>query len=49
VFTKTVTARAARRAHFSSRAEITDLLVDQAVADWMAAFREARRARPPAR
>jgi hypothetical protein len=49
VFTKTVTATAARRAHFSSRGEITDLLVDQAVADWMAAFREARRARPPAR
>jgi hypothetical protein len=57
VFSKTVTATTKRRAHFSSRAEITDLLVDQAVGDWMAAFREARRARlapvvpaaPPAR
>jgi hypothetical protein len=46
VFTRTVTATARRRAHFSSRAEITDLLVAQAVGDWMAAFREARRARP---
>ena len=43
VFTKTVTATARRRAHFSSRAEITDLLVGQAVGDWMAALREARR------
>jgi hypothetical protein len=47
VFTKTVTAATKRRAHFSSRAEVTDLLVDQAVDGWMAAFREARRARPP--
>jgi hypothetical protein len=48
VFTKTVTATAERRAHFSSRDEITELLVDQAVADWIAAFREARRAGPRA-
>ena len=48
VFTRTVTATAKRRAVFSSRSEITDLLVEQAVGDWMAAFREARRAKPPA-
>jgi hypothetical protein len=48
VFSKTVTATATRRAHFSSRAEITDLLVAQAVDDWMAAFREARRTAPRA-
>jgi hypothetical protein len=42
VFSKTVTATAERRAHFSSRAEITEMLVDQAVAQWMAAFRAAR-------
>jgi len=47
VFTRTVTATAKRRAVFSSRAEVTDLLVEQAVGDWMAAFREARRAKPP--
>jgi hypothetical protein len=46
VFSKTVTATAERRAHFSSRDEITDLLIDQAVGDWTAAFREARRAGP---
>lgn len=46
VFSKTVTATAMRRAHFSSRAEIADLLVAQAVGDWMAAFREARRTAP---
>jgi len=48
VFTKTVTATARRRAHFSSRSEINDLLIEQAVGDWMAAFREARRAKPAA-
>jgi len=48
VFTRTVTATARRRAVFSSRSEIADLLVEPAVGDWMAAFREARRARPPA-
>lgn len=49
VFSKTVTATAKRRAHFSSRSEITDLLVAEAVGDWMAAFREARQAKPAAR
>jgi hypothetical protein len=48
VFTRTVTATARRRAVFSSRSEVTDLLVEQAVGDWMAAFREARRANPAA-
>ena len=48
VFTRTVTATARRRAVFSSRSEIADLLVAQAVGNWMAAFREARRAKPPA-
>jgi len=48
VFTKTVTATARRRAHFSSRSEMNDLLIEQAVGDWMAAFREARRAKPAA-
>ena len=48
VFSKTVTATATRRAHFSSRAEITDLLVAKAVDDWMAAFRQARRTAPRA-
>jgi hypothetical protein len=45
VFSKTVTATAERRAHFSSRSEITDLLVEGAVAQWTAALRSARRAR----
>lgn len=49
VFTKTVTATTKRRAHFSSKSEITDLLVAQAVDEWMAAFREARRTKPAAR
>jgi hypothetical protein len=49
VFTQTVTATARRRAHFSSKAEITDLLIEQAVGEWMAAFRAARKARPAAR
>jgi hypothetical protein len=48
VFSKTVTATDRRRAHFSSRAEVADALVGQAVGDWMAAFREARRAGPRA-
>lgn len=48
VFTKTVTATAKRRQHFSSRSEVADLLVAQAVDDWMAAVREARRAKPAA-
>lgn len=48
VFSKTVTVTAERRALFSSRDEITDLLIDQAIADWTAAFREARRAGPRA-
>jgi len=48
VFTRTVTATARRRAVFSSRSEVTDRLVEQAVGDWMAAFREARRTRPSA-
>jgi hypothetical protein len=42
VFTKTVTATAERRAHFSSRSEITDTLVERAVAQWTTAFRAAR-------
>jgi hypothetical protein len=41
VFTKTVTIEASRRAHFSSRTEIAQLLVDRAVADWMTAFRSS--------
>ncbi|HEU0035035.1 MAG TPA: hypothetical protein VFQ53_30625 [Kofleriaceae bacterium] len=46
VFTRTVTAEAARRAHFSSREEITDLLVQRAVADWIAAFRQSGALKP---
>jgi hypothetical protein len=45
VFSKTVTATAERRAHFSSHEEITDLLVGRAVGQWMAAFRDARAGR----
>jgi hypothetical protein len=39
VFSKTVTIEVSRRAHFSSHAEITQALVDGAVAQWLAAFR----------
>jgi len=41
-----VTATASRRAGFEPVGD-HDLLVAQAVGDWMAAFREARRAKPP--
>jgi hypothetical protein len=40
IFTKTVTVTASRREHFSSTAEVTDLLVSQAVEQWMTAFRQ---------
>jgi hypothetical protein len=41
IFTKTATVETSRRAHFSSRTEVTELLLASAVADWMAAFRSA--------
>ena len=41
VWSKTITEEASRRVHFSSRSEIVDLLVSQAVTDWMTAFRAA--------
>jgi hypothetical protein len=40
IFTKTVALTVSRRAHFSSHAEVTDLLLDGALAQWMGAFRE---------
>ncbi|MEO8700748.1 MAG: hypothetical protein ABI867_11925 [Kofleriaceae bacterium] len=46
VFTKTVTIEASRRAHFSSRTEISQLLIDRAVADWMTAFRASGGIKP---
>jgi hypothetical protein len=41
IFTKTVSVTASRRAHFSSQAEVSQLLVDRAVDEWMIAFRQA--------
>ncbi len=51
VLSKTVTVTASRRAAFSSHDKVTQLLVDRAVAEWMAAFHatgiEARLRAPP--
>jgi hypothetical protein len=41
VFTKTIKVTVSRRARYSSTAEVTALLVEDAVADWMTAFRAA--------
>jgi hypothetical protein len=41
VFTRTVKVTASRRARYSSTAEVTALLVEAAVADWMTAFHGA--------
>ena len=46
VFTKTVATEASERAHFSSRAEITDTMLGEAVAEWVTAFRDAGVFRP---
>jgi hypothetical protein len=42
VFTKTVKVTASRRARHSSEAEVTALIVEAAVQDWMTAFHAAR-------
>jgi hypothetical protein len=42
VFTKTVKVTESRRARYSSEAEVTALLVDAAVQDWMTAFHASR-------
>lgn len=42
VFTKTVKVTASRRARYSSEAEVTALLVEEAVQDWMTAFHATR-------
>ena len=41
VWSKTITSQASKRVHFSSRSDVVDLLVSQAVTDWMTAFRAA--------
>jgi len=46
VWSKQITVEASRRAHFSSHAEVTNLLLDQAVSRWTAAFRAAGVLRP---
>ena len=42
VFTKTVKVTASRRARYSSDSEVSAVLVEAAVADWMTAFHAAR-------
>jgi hypothetical protein len=41
VWSKPITTTVARRVHFSSRTEVTELLENQAVAAWMTAFRSS--------
>jgi hypothetical protein len=41
VWSKQITTTASHRVHFSSRKDVTEELVDKAVADWMTAFRAA--------
>jgi hypothetical protein len=41
VWSKPITTTVARRVHFSSRTEVTELLESQAVAEWMTAFRSS--------
>jgi hypothetical protein len=46
VWSKTVATTASKRVHFSSRAEITDMMVGQAIVEWMHAFRSDGVLRP---
>lgn len=48
-WSKTITVEANRRVHFSSRQEIVDLLVNEAVTEWMSAFRGSGVLRPARR